>query len=43
MSKNKIIDYFLKQAEIGNWNKVKFSDVEKKLNLKKISIDYLAY
>ena len=35
MSKNKIIDYFLKQAEIGNWDKIKFSDVEKKLNLKK--------
>ena len=28
MSKNKIIDYFLKQAEIGNWDKIKFSDVE---------------
>ena len=35
MSKNKIIDYFLKQAEIGSWDKIKFSDVEKKLNLKK--------
>ena len=41
MSKNKIIDYFLKQAEIGNWNKIKFSDVEKKLNLKKNSIKKL--
>ena len=29
MSKNKIIDYFLKQAEIGNWDKIKYSDVEK--------------
>ena len=38
MSKNKIIDYFLKQAEIGNWDKIKYSDVEKKLNLKKNSI-----
>ena len=35
MSKNKIIEHFLKQAEIGNWDKIKFSDVEKKLNLKK--------
>ena len=41
MSKKKIIDYFLKQAEIGNWNKIKFSDVEKKLNLKKNSIKKL--
>ena len=41
MSKNKIIDYFLKQAEIGNWDKIKFSDVEKKLNLKKNSIKKL--
>ena len=31
MSKNKIIDYFLKEAEIGNWDKIKFFDVEKKL------------
>lgn len=38
MSKNKIIDYFFKQAEIGNWDKINFSDVEKKLNLKKNSI-----
>ena len=38
MSKNKIIDYFFKQAEIGNWDKLKFSDVEKELNLKKNSI-----
>jgi hypothetical protein len=38
MLKNKIIDYFLKQAEIGNWDKLKFSDAEKKLNLKKNSI-----
>lgn len=41
MSKNKIIDYFLKQAEIGNWNKIKFSEVEIKLNLKKNSIKKL--
>ena len=41
MLKNKIIDYFLKQAEIGNWEKIKFSDVEKKLNLKKNSIKKL--
>ena len=41
MSKNKIIDYFLKQAEIGNWDKVKFSDVEKKLNLKKNGVKAL--
>ena len=41
MSKNKIIDYFLKQAEIGNWDKTKFPDVEKKLNLKKNSIKKL--
>ena len=32
MSKNKIIDYFLKQAETGNWDKIKYSDVEKRLN-----------
>ncbi len=38
MSKNKIIDYFLKQAETGNWSQIKFSNVEKKLNLKKNSI-----
>ena len=30
MSKNKIIDYFLKQAETGNWENIKFSIVEKK-------------
>ena len=41
MSKNKIIDYFLKQAEIGSWDKIKFSDVEKKLNLKKNSVKAL--
>lgn len=41
MSKNKIIDYFLKQAEIGNWDKIKYSDVEKKLDLKKNSIKKL--
>ena len=41
MSKKKIIDYFLKQAETGNWNKVNYSDVEKKLNLKKNSIKKL--
>ena len=41
MSKNKIIDYFLKQAEIGNWDKIKFSIAEKKLNLKKNSIKRL--
>ena len=41
MSKNKIIDYFLKQAETGNWDKIKYSDVEKKLNLKKNSIKKL--
>mgnify|MGYP001399223316 CR=1 FL=1 len=41
MSKNEIIDYFFKQAEIGNWDKIKFSDVEKKLNLKKNSIKRL--
>ena len=43
MSKNKLIDYFLKQAEIGNWDKIKFSEVEKKLNLKKNSIKRLFY
>ena len=41
MPKSKIIDYFLKQAEIGNWDKIKFSDVEKKLNLKQNSIKKL--
>ena len=41
MSKNKIIDYFFKQAEIGNWDKIKYFDVEKKLNLKKNSIKQL--
>ena len=41
MSKNIIIDYFLKQAEIGNWDKIKFSDVEKNLDLKKNSIKAL--
>ena len=41
MLKNKIIDYFFKQAEIGNWDKIKLSDVEKKLNLKKNSIKKL--
>ena len=41
MSENKIINYFFKQAEIGNWEKIKFSDVEKKLNLKKNSINKL--
>ena len=41
MQKSEIINYFLKQAEIGNWDKVKFSDVEKKLNLKKNSIKKL--
>jgi len=38
MSKEKIIDYFLKQAETGNWDKIKYPDVEKKLNLKKYYI-----
>ena len=38
MSKKKIINYFFKQAETGNWEKIKYSDVEKKLNLKKNSI-----
>ena len=41
MSKKKIIDYFLKQAEIGNWDKIKYPDVEKKLNLKNNSIKKL--
>ena len=41
MSKNKIIDYFLKQAEIGNWDKIKFSSVEKKLKIRKNSISKL--
>ena len=41
MSEKKITDYFLKQAEIGNWGKIKFSSVEKKLNLRKNSIDKL--
>ena len=41
MSKNQIIDYFLKEAEIGNWEKIEFSSVEKKLNLKKNSINKL--
>jgi len=41
MSKNKIIDYFLKQAEIGNWDKIKFSNIEEKLNLKNNSIKKL--
>ena len=43
MLKIKIIDYFLKQAEIGNWNKIKFSDVEKKRNLKRNSIKKLDF
>ena len=38
MLKDKTIDFFLKQAEIGNWGKIKFADIEKKLNLKKNSI-----
>ena len=38
MSKNKLTDYLLKQAEIGNWDKINFSDVEKKLGLNKNSI-----
>ena len=41
MSEKKITDYFLKQAEIGNWEKIKFASVEKKLNLRKNSIDKL--
>ena len=41
MSKNKIIDYFFKQAEIGNWDKIKFSNIEEKLNLKNNSIKKL--
>ena len=28
MSKKKIIDYFLKQAEIGNWEKIRYNDQE---------------
>ena len=35
MSDNKIINYFLKQAEIGDWDKIKLSNTEKELNLKK--------
>ena len=35
MSKNKIIDYFLKQAEIGDWKKIKLSEVEKKIKFEK--------
>ncbi len=38
MSENKIINYFLKQAEIGDWDKIKLSNTEKELNLKKNSI-----
>ena len=41
MSKKKITDYFLKQAETGNWDKIKFSEIEKRLNLKKSSIKNL--
>ena len=32
---SKIINYFFKQAEIGNWDKVNLIEVEKKLKLKK--------
>ena len=32
----KIIDYFFKQAEIGNWEEIKLIDAEKRLRLKKI-------
>ncbi len=41
MSNNRIIDYFFKQAEIGNWDNITFSGIEKKLNLKKDSIKKL--
>ena len=41
MSKNKIIDYFLKQAEIGNWENIIFSEVEKKLGLRESKIKNL--
>ena len=41
MSDNKIINYFLKQAEIGDWDKIKLSNAEKELNLKKNSIKKL--
>ena len=41
MLKKKIIDYFLIQAQTGNWDNINFSDVEKKLNLKKKSIKKL--
>ncbi len=35
MLNNKIIDYFFKQAEMGNWQEIQLLEVEKKLNLKK--------
>ena len=41
MSNNRIIDYFFKQAEIGNWDNITFSGIEKKLNLRKNSIKKL--
>ena len=41
MSDNKVTDYFFKQAETGNWEEIKFSEVEKKLVLKKGSIKKL--
>ena len=31
---SKIINYFFKQAEIGNWDKVNLIEVEKKFKLK---------
>ena len=37
----KIMDYLFKQAEIGNWDKIKFSNIEGKLNLKNNSIKKL--
>ena len=35
MLNTKIINYLFKQAETGNWEKVKLFEVEKKLSLKK--------
>ena len=38
MLNTKIIDYFFKQAEIGNWQEVQLSKAEKNLSLKKNSL-----
>ena len=39
MLNTKIIDYFFKQAEIGNWEEVQLLEAEKKLNLKKNTLE----